>query len=201
MPDFDLVAPFGPTGDQPQAIEQLVGGVRDGKKHQVLLGATGTGKSLEGCEPILIGTEQLGGGVSWRLDAIGSMVDEVIEAGEPVFGPDGTQYLPSDRGGPRRYVSTVDPRTLRPVVRQVTEYSRHRAPSSMWKVATTDGREVRVTGDHNFVRLGRDLELEVCETSQLRPGDLLPLPARTPAPAEPARATRSHWTPVNLTRP
>jgi excinuclease ABC subunit B len=45
MPDFQLVAPFQPTGDQPQAIEQLVKGVRDGKKHQVLLGATGTGKT------------------------------------------------------------------------------------------------------------------------------------------------------------
>ena len=45
MPDFELVAPFQPTGDQPRAIEQLVKGVRDGKKHQVLLGATGTGKT------------------------------------------------------------------------------------------------------------------------------------------------------------
>ena len=185
MPDFELVAPFGPTGDQPQAIEQLVGGVREGKRHQVLLGATGTGKSLEGSEPILIGTKQPGGEVSWSLDSIGSMVDKVIDAGEPVVGADGTQYLPADRGGPRRYVSTIDPRTLRPVVRRVTEYSRHRAPSSMWRVATTDGRKVRVTGDHNFVRLGPDLELEVCATSQIRPGDLLPLPARTPTPTEP----------------
>lgn len=46
MPDFQLDAPFQPTGDQPQAIESLVAGVRDGKKHQVLLGATGTGKTF-----------------------------------------------------------------------------------------------------------------------------------------------------------
>ncbi len=45
MPDFELVAPFQPTGDQPGAIEQLVKGVQAGKKHQVLLGATGTGKT------------------------------------------------------------------------------------------------------------------------------------------------------------
>ena len=45
MADFELVAPFQATGDQPQAIEQLVDGVRAGKKHQVLLGATGTGKT------------------------------------------------------------------------------------------------------------------------------------------------------------
>ncbi len=45
MADFQLVAPFKPTGDQPQAIEQLVAGLAAGRKHQVLLGATGTGKT------------------------------------------------------------------------------------------------------------------------------------------------------------
>jgi excinuclease ABC subunit B len=45
MPDFELVAPFQPTGDQPAAIEKLVDGLRDGVRHQTLLGATGTGKT------------------------------------------------------------------------------------------------------------------------------------------------------------
>ncbi len=45
MPEFQLQAPFQPTGDQPQAIERLVAGIRQGRKHQVLLGATGTGKT------------------------------------------------------------------------------------------------------------------------------------------------------------
>jgi len=43
---FDLVSKFSPNGDQPQAIDQLVKGVIEGKKHQVLLGATGTGKTF-----------------------------------------------------------------------------------------------------------------------------------------------------------
>jgi excinuclease ABC subunit B len=43
--DFKLVAPFQPTGDQPEAIRQLVDGVQRGYRHQVLLGATGTGKT------------------------------------------------------------------------------------------------------------------------------------------------------------
>ena len=43
--DFRLVAPFIPTGDQPEAIRQLVDGINKGYKHQVLLGATGTGKT------------------------------------------------------------------------------------------------------------------------------------------------------------
>jgi len=44
--EFKLTAPFIPMGDQPEAIRDLVKGVRDGKKHQVLLGATGTGKTF-----------------------------------------------------------------------------------------------------------------------------------------------------------
>ena len=43
---FELVSNFKPTGDQPQAINKLAQGVKDGKKFQVLLGATGTGKTF-----------------------------------------------------------------------------------------------------------------------------------------------------------
>ena len=43
---FNLVSKYTPSGDQPQAIEKLVSGIKEGKKHQVLLGATGTGKTF-----------------------------------------------------------------------------------------------------------------------------------------------------------
>jgi excinuclease ABC subunit B len=46
VPDFRLVADFQPTGDQPQAIEQLSDGLGKGLRHQTLLGATGTGKTF-----------------------------------------------------------------------------------------------------------------------------------------------------------
>ena len=42
---FQVVAPFEPMGDQPQAIEELAAGVENGQQAQVLLGATGTGKT------------------------------------------------------------------------------------------------------------------------------------------------------------
>jgi excinuclease ABC subunit B len=45
MADFKLVSNYQPTGDQPQAIEQLIEGLRRGYRHQTLLGATGTGKT------------------------------------------------------------------------------------------------------------------------------------------------------------
>ena len=44
--EFKLKAPYQPLGDQPQAIHELVEGIREGKRHQVLLGATGTGKTF-----------------------------------------------------------------------------------------------------------------------------------------------------------
>jgi len=46
MPPFKLVSPFQPTGDQPEAIQQLVQGLQQGYKNQVLLGATATGKTF-----------------------------------------------------------------------------------------------------------------------------------------------------------
>ena len=46
MQKFKLVSPFSPMGDQEEAIKQLVAGIKEGKKEQVLLGGTGTGKTF-----------------------------------------------------------------------------------------------------------------------------------------------------------
>ncbi len=43
---FDLQAPYKPAGDQPKAIQSLIKGIEEGRKHQTLLGATGTGKTF-----------------------------------------------------------------------------------------------------------------------------------------------------------
>ena len=44
--EFKLVSSYTPRGDQGPAIEQLVRGLQDGEKHQVLLGVTGSGKTF-----------------------------------------------------------------------------------------------------------------------------------------------------------
>jgi excinuclease ABC subunit B len=46
MPDFQVVSPFQPQGDQPAAIDKLVRGAEEGKQFQTLMGATGTGKTF-----------------------------------------------------------------------------------------------------------------------------------------------------------
>ena len=46
MDHFELVSEYKPTGDQPQAIEELVEGFKKGKQFQTLLGVTGSGKTF-----------------------------------------------------------------------------------------------------------------------------------------------------------
>jgi len=52
MERFQLVSEYQPSGDQPTAIAELVKGVREGKRHQTLLGATGTGKTYTAAQVI-----------------------------------------------------------------------------------------------------------------------------------------------------
>ena len=46
MDHFELVSEYAPTGDQPQAIEQLVKGFKEGNQFETLLGVTGSGKTF-----------------------------------------------------------------------------------------------------------------------------------------------------------
>ena len=46
MSTFNLVSNFEPTGDQPQAIETLCRYIQEGRRHNVLLGVTGSGKTF-----------------------------------------------------------------------------------------------------------------------------------------------------------
>ena len=46
MPNFQVVSPFQPSGDQPQAIDRLVEGVQQHRKFQTLMGVTGSGKTF-----------------------------------------------------------------------------------------------------------------------------------------------------------
>ena len=46
MGEFRIVSDYKMMGDQPQAVEKLVGGIKAGKKHQTLMGVTGSGKTF-----------------------------------------------------------------------------------------------------------------------------------------------------------
>ena len=49
MSQFKLVSPFQPMGDQVQAIQELVDGLKAGKRNKSYLGGTGTGKTFNCC--------------------------------------------------------------------------------------------------------------------------------------------------------
>ena len=46
MSAFNIVSKYSPAGDQPQAIKNLVAGIKRGDKEQILLGSTGSGKTF-----------------------------------------------------------------------------------------------------------------------------------------------------------
>ena len=46
MPKFEIKSEYKPSGDQPEAIEQLVDSINRGNAHQILLGVTGSGKTF-----------------------------------------------------------------------------------------------------------------------------------------------------------
>ncbi len=187
MPDFKLVAPFEPTGDQPAAIDSLVDGIDKGFNHQVLLGVTGSGKSVAADEPVLIGRQDDRGMVQWRVEPIGLLVDAALAERSTFVDDHGTEVGFAQPEAPGYLVMTIDPKTHEGSARAVTAFSRHESPPTLWRATMSDGRAVTVTGDHNFVRLGEDARLETARTTDLRRGDRLPVPPSGPAPSAQSR--------------
>jgi excinuclease ABC B subunit len=181
MARFQLVSEFQPTGDQPEAIAALVEGLRRGYQHQTLLGATGTGKSLDGDEPILVWQKE---GRGWipQLLPIGKLVDEWMES-HPASVRIGDTWIVSFSPEDSPYqVLSLNPSTGQTERKPVTSLIRHRAPNVMYRVRTACGREALVTGDHNFWIL-RDGHMLLLPTAEIREGDWIPLPPRLPAPS------------------
>jgi len=102
---FQLTSPFKPTGDQPQAIEKLVFGVKESKKNQVLLGVTGSGKTFTMANviqklqmPALV--------ISHNKTLAGQLYQEMRE----FFPHNGVSYFVSyyDFYQPEAYIPTTD---------------------------------------------------------------------------------------------
>ena len=173
---FKMQAPFPPKGDQPAAIAELVEGARDGLAHQVLLGATGTGKSVAPHEPVTVFRPD---GTIYR-GPIGELID-------PVFGQT-QEFETLEARAPRGWeVFAYDASTGRCERRIITALSRHRAPDRMFYLQTSCGREVEITGDHSVWVL-RDGRTQLLPGGEVRTGDCLPVPLQTPAPDVPVRS-------------
>jgi excinuclease ABC subunit B len=177
MPNFELHSDFKPTGDQPQAIEQLLAGLRRGDKHQVLLGATGTGKSLGYAEPVFV-VEKHDSEYLPRLVSIGHLIDTAIQARPTdLVQANDTLVLNVAHGPVKYYAQAFVPETGAVELRPIHAFIRHGAPATMYRLQTACGRTATLTGDHNLWVL-RNGKLKLIQTSEARPTDYVPVPER-----------------------
>src|SRR5215475_9930895 len=184
--NFKLVSDYKPEGDQPEAIDALVRGLRDGEKHQVLLGITGSGKSLPPNERVFVGVEKYGL-IEPSLVPIGKFVDQAISSTFPFRTTDGNEMVFADDLPGRYYAYALDPETKQSGWKQITSFIRHPAPAKLYRLRTSCGRAVEVTGDHNVWAL-REGNLQLLATAELREGDYLPIPLSLPAPEQDLKA-------------
>ncbi len=103
--DFQLTSQYQPTGDQPQAIEQLVAGIRAGEKAQTLLGVTGSGKTFTMANVI----EQVGK-PTLILSHNKTLAAQLYSEFKGFFPNNSVQYFVSyyDYYQPEAYIPTVD---------------------------------------------------------------------------------------------
>ncbi len=186
MKIFQLHAPFEPTGDQPEAIRRLVEGVRKGYRHQVLLGATGTGKSVVGDTPVwLLVGEREGSGLAPMVVPVGPYVDHLFERFAALVVHEGEHEVLPTATLPYRFATLAFSLSQRKIgVFPVGAFTRHRNRERLYRVTTRCGRTVAVTGGHNFwaLRQGRWV---LTTPDTLEPQDALPIPAHLPPPTQP----------------
>src|SRR4051812_16973334 len=159
---FRVDAPYQPTGDQPRAIAQLVEGIKKGYKHQTLLGATGTGKSVTYDTPVFV-AEQRGAQRIARVTPIGPLIDSLIAAKAEQVRTEGDTQILEAGACHAVYVQAFNPETCAVSLYPVSAFTRHVAPEKMYRIETTCGRSATLTGDHNLWVL-RDGRLQLIET-------------------------------------
>ncbi len=177
---FKLRTGYKPAGDQPQAIEKLIEGLKKGYRHQTLLGVTGSGKSVIGSTPVLI--KERG---KTALVSIASIIDKKLaENASHVQYIDDTELLESEHV----YMKALsfDPETKKVEWKNIRQMTRHAAPDVLYKVRTSCGKEVVVTGNHNFYSISRDKRsFSLSETNEINVGDYLPTPLKIQEPESP----------------
>jgi excinuclease ABC B subunit len=175
--DFKLKAPFKPAGSQPEAIKQLVKGIKDKKHFQTLLGVTGSGKSVTWDSEVLIKRD----GVI-QFDSIGKIIDYLFEEFNSFVKILNRVEILDINDLPRKYffeTYSFNPKTNIASWKEVRQLTRHESPKNLFEVSTQCGRNIVVTGDHNFHVL-RNGQLKLIETKNIVESDFLPLPRKIP---------------------
>ena len=131
---FVLKADYEPAGDQPQAIAKLVEGIKDGFKHQTLLGVTGSGKSIGYAEPLYL-VERVNGQSTTRIVQAGPFIDSLIESAPQLAADSETErFACVDR---EFHTHAYDPVSGVSSRFPVAALLRHKAPEKMYRLTTS----------------------------------------------------------------
>ncbi|MFH1958904.1 MAG: helicase-related protein, partial [Patescibacteria group bacterium] len=171
---FKLVSSYQPTGDQPQTIEKLVSGINSNKKHQTLLGVTGSGKSISYDERIFITNKYQNGYSEPQLIPIGKLVDKLFQE-EKIKKINETEILSSTTIKKTFETFSFNPQTGVTELKKITQFIRHKTPKKIFHLTTSCGKEIKTTGDHNFWVL-RKGKLILIKTHEIKITDYLPIP-------------------------
>src|SRR5207249_1148331 len=117
----------------------------------ILMGVTGSGKSVAWDEPVLIRCRRPDGTHEVVLTPIGKLIDAAFADSSASGNPCPKTELIAPLC-PIEALS-FNPTTYQAEWRAITTFSRHPAPAQMYCLRTDCGREVVVTGDHNFFSL------------------------------------------------
>ncbi|MHA1213158.1 MAG: LAGLIDADG family homing endonuclease, partial [Candidatus Heimdallarchaeota archaeon] len=167
--NFKIVSSFKPSGDQPEAIKALADNIKKGKRFQTLLGATGTGKSLDFNEILLIFNEEN----KILKVKIGEFVDSHLNND---INTGGTEF--QDIQG-YKVVSFNESKHLIEQ-KNIIQISKHRE-EIIYEIILDDLSSIKVTRDHNCFKFN-DCKLELCVTEDLKVGDYLPCSNLIPSP-------------------
>src|SRR2546429_4479763 len=171
---FDLHSPFQPTGDQPEAIARLTEGVLRGDQHQTLLGATATGKSVIKSTKVLLKNHlhQI------THQEIGDFTEELLNSFKDKVSREKDNEILFSKDLPKEFqfqTYSLDSSSKKTSWKPITQIVRHQSPKRLFHVTLACGREITVTGDHNFFAL-RKGSLELLETQNLTRQDFIPVP-------------------------
>jgi excinuclease ABC subunit B len=153
---FKLKSSFKPSGSQPEAIKKLVESIKKGNHYQILLGVTGSGKSLDYNEQIILINEE---NLIEKIK-IGDFVERSL-VNHKKLGDSGYNKILS-----------FNPESFSIEEKEINEVSKHKE-ENVYEIILDDYSKIKVTKDHNCFRF-KNCKFELVATEELKIGDSLP---------------------------